>query len=371
MINDSAEMQARGISAITPITTEAFPEGKYPDGSFNYNLRNKLDLVFGEPPTAGSQGVGTVTFAEGVKTATLTYKSDTVPAGDDIVFNVDADDLNTSAAAINGDGSTTGSAVHGLVATVIAVDDGSGGQTSALSIREAVVPDDISAPATAPADPGSMVSSVTENKVELTSSVAVNANTAVNQAAGEPSLTAKVNASSDARTGLFTPTVGKKEITISLGNTDVVVSELAGDGSRTDGDKIASTINSGKNEHKFTAIANDDGTVTITAPTYAQDMDVTDDDKARKTIVAIDAAIQTVNIQRSKLGAVSNRLSHTINNLTNISSNLSAAQGGIEDADFAHETTMLAKNQILQQASTAMLAQANASKQNVLSLLQG
>jgi flagellin len=93
--------------------------------------------------------------------------------------------------------------------------------------------------------------------------------------------------------------------------------------------------------------------------------------EARTTIVAIDAAIQTVNIQRSNLGAVSNRLSHTVNNLTNISSNLSAAQGGIEDADFAHETTMLAKNQILQQASTAMLAQANASKQNVLSLLQG
>ncbi len=80
---------------------------------------------------------------------------------------------------------------------------------------------------------------------------------------------------------------------------------------------------------------------------------------------------QDVNIQRSKLGAVSNRLNHTVNNLTNISSNLSAAKGGIEDADFALETTNLAKNQILQQASTAMLAQANASKQNVLSLLQG
>ena len=82
-------------------------------------------------------------------------------------------------------------------------------------------------------------------------------------------------------------------------------------------------------------------------------------------------AIEKVNIQRSKLGAVSNRLSHTVNNLTNISANLSAARGGIEDADFAFETTHLAKNQILQQASTAMLAQANASKQNVLSLLQG
>ena len=94
-------------------------------------------------------------------------------------------------------------------------------------------------------------------------------------------------------------------------------------------------------------------------------------ENARAGVVLIDEAIKTVNIQRSELGAVSNRLNHTVNNLTNISSNLSAAKGGIEDADFALETTNLAKNQILQQASTAMLAQANASKQNVLSLLQG
>jgi flagellin len=91
---------------------------------------------------------------------------------------------------------------------------------------------------------------------------------------------------------------------------------------------------------------------------------------ARYAVKAIDAAIKTVNTQRSELGAISNRLSHTVSNMTNISTNLSAARGGIEDADFALETTNLAKNQILQQASTAMLAQANASKQNVLSLLQ-
>ena len=93
-------------------------------------------------------------------------------------------------------------------------------------------------------------------------------------------------------------------------------------------------------------------------------------DSARASIATIDTAIKTVNIQRSELGAVSNRLNHTVNNLTNISSNLSAAKGGIEDADFALETTNLAKNQILQQASTAMLAQANASQQNVLALLR-
>ena len=103
----------------------------------------------------------------------------------------------------------------------------------------------------------------------------------------------------------------------------------------------------------------------------ASSIDVSTDVKARSGTDLIDTAIKDVNIQRSKLGAISNRLNHTVNNLTNISSNLSAAKGGIEDADFALETTNLAKNQILQQASTAMLAQANASKQNVLSLLQG
>jgi flagellin len=85
----------------------------------------------------------------------------------------------------------------------------------------------------------------------------------------------------------------------------------------------------------------------------------------------IDAAIQTVNSQRAALGSISNRLDSTVSNLTNISANLTAGRGRIEDADFAAETTNLAKSQILQQASTAMLAQANASKQGVLSLLQG
>jgi len=91
---------------------------------------------------------------------------------------------------------------------------------------------------------------------------------------------------------------------------------------------------------------------------------------ALEAITLIDAAIKTVNTQRSTLGATTNRLNHTVNNLTNMSANLSSAQGRIEDADFAIETTNLAKNQILQQASTAMLAQANASKQNVLGLLR-
>ena len=68
---------------------------------------------------------------------------------------------------------------------------------------------------------------------------------------------------------------------------------------------------------------------------------------------------------------MSNHLSHTVANMTSISTNLSAAKGSIEHADFALETTNLAKNKILQQTSTAMLARANTAKQNMLSLPQG
>jgi len=113
-----------------------------------------------------------------------------------------------------------------------------------------------------------------------------------------------------------------------------------------------------------------DGTDLITF-TKAAGKDVTSSSAAATTISAIDSALTTLNNQRADLGSASNRLDSTVSNLTNISSNLQAGRGRIEDADFAAETTSLAKSQILQQASTAMLAQANASKQNVLSLLQG
>jgi len=72
-----------------------------------------------------------------------------------------------------------------------------------------------------------------------------------------------------------------------------------------------------------------------------------------------------------RVGAVMNRLDSTISNLTNVSVNTEAAKGRIEDADFASESTNMTKSKILAQASTSMLAQANASKQGVLSLLQG
>jgi flagellin len=100
-------------------------------------------------------------------------------------------------------------------------------------------------------------------------------------------------------------------------------------------------------------------------------LDISTATGANNAIVAIDGAIDKINAARGGLGAISNRLDYTLNNLGTIKVNTEASLSRVEDADFAVETSNLTKAQILSQAATAMLAQANASKQSVLSLLQG
>jgi len=92
---------------------------------------------------------------------------------------------------------------------------------------------------------------------------------------------------------------------------------------------------------------------------------------SQKAISVVDIALEQINSVRSELGAVNNRLDFTMSNLANVSEKTSAARSRIVDADFASETSELSRAQVLQQASQAMLAQANAQPQQVLQLLQG
>ncbi len=93
-------------------------------------------------------------------------------------------------------------------------------------------------------------------------------------------------------------------------------------------------------------------------------------DAANDTILRIDSALTSVSTLRSTLGAIQNRFQSTINSLSAVSENLSASRSRILDTDFAAETAAMTRAQILQQAGTAMVAQANAVPQNVLSLLK-
>jgi flagellin len=102
-----------------------------------------------------------------------------------------------------------------------------------------------------------------------------------------------------------------------------------------------------------------------------QNISVATQDDAKAAIDTIKAAINTVSATRSDLGALQNRLEHTTNNLSTMSENLTSAESTIRDVDMSSEMVDLTKNQILAQAATSMLAQANAQPQSVLSLLKG
>ncbi|MEY4721821.1 MAG: hypothetical protein RIQ46_1546 [Pseudomonadota bacterium] len=122
--------------------------------------------------------------------------------------------------------------------------------------------------------------------------------------------------------------------------------------------------------------ANSGETITITSKAIdgtnidATALDVTTAGNASTTVDNVDLALADVNAARASLGAGQNRLESAVNNLTNNVTNLSDARSRIEDTDYSAETTAMSKAQILSQASTAMIAQANQAPQNVLSLLR-
>jgi flagellin len=111
-------------------------------------------------------------------------------------------------------------------------------------------------------------------------------------------------------------------------------------------------------------------TTTSSAATYLSTLDVKSVDNSNLVLVSIDQALQTVATSGAQLGAYQNRFQAAITGLTTNSTNLTAARSQIQDTDYAQATSALSKAQILQQAGTAMVAQANTSPQNILTLLQ-
>ena len=112
------------------------------------------------------------------------------------------------------------------------------------------------------------------------------------------------------------------------------------------------------------------GSIVAGGSTAVDQITVSTQEESLDALAVIDLALDYVNAERAKLGAVENRLTHTIDNLTNVVTNTEAARSRILDTDYAAETTELARAQIVQQAATAMLAQANQAPMSVLSLLQ-
>ena len=160
-----------------------------------------------------------------------------------------------------------------------------------------------------------------------------------------------------------------KELTRIANTTEFNTKNLLG----TDNNGFTFQIGANENQTLTVTIGKMDGTTLLgsTDATFIIDSKASNVRKAGGMISAIDKAIAKVSDQRADLGAIQNRLEHTINNLTATNENLADANSRIRDVDMAEEMMTFTKSNILSQAATSMLAQANAMPNSVLSLLQG
>jgi flagellin len=202
--------------------------------------------------------------------------------------------------------------------------------------------------------------------------------TALNTAIDANTGFAQMDATVSGDTIVFTQEVsGAGQITSIGGKTDATTSVSVGGG-------ITRTTNAGSDTVTFQIGTNvnqtlsvEFGTLKMTAATgndlganFKNDLTVTSNATANTAMGYIDTAIDAVNTRRAALGAGISRLEHTVDNLENNAVNHAASRSRILDADYAAETTELARTQIIQQAGTAMLSQANQKAQSVLKLLQ-
>jgi len=155
------------------------------------------------------------------------------------------------------------------------------------------------------------------------------------------------------------------QINTAFGAGTVTVTDDGGqaDDGAIDGDAYLTIVSGGKSISSLDVY-------TQTANTNLASQDITTATQAGEALTSIDKAIADVDSYRATLGSVANRMQHSSNNLMSRVEHQSSARSRIQDADYAVESANLAKSQVLQQAGTAMLAQANASTQNILSLLK-
>jgi len=157
---------------------------------------------------------------------------------------------------------------------------------------------------------------------------------------------------------------GESGVYASVSGDDVTLESLI-----ADKDLVVSAGTVGATTYSDTAAA-PTSDASATTQVYVSDVDIEDFVGAQRAIGIMEAALTTINSARADMGAIQNRFGSVIQNLQTSSENLSAARGRIVDADFAKETANLSRAQILQQAGTAMVAQANQLPQGVLSLLR-
>ncbi|WP_374341939.1 flagellin [Azonexus sp.] len=253
------------------------------------------------------------------------------------------------------------------------------GQTGVSAVATATTSSGVTAISAPAAIAGDATDYITINGVKLgaIAAGATNAEQANNVAAAVNAVSNQtgVTASFDTTTLKVTLTaVDGRNIDVAQGGTAVAAATGLTTGISFGGIKLTSTasqgITLGGADLAKTALTAGYTAATATFGSGVSSIDVTTASGSQNALATIDSALAQVNSSRAELGALQNRFSSVVSNLATTTENVSAARSRIVDADFAAETANLSRAQILQQAGTAMLAQANALPQNVLSLLR-
>lgn len=373
------------------------------------------DMVKGSTESVSLLRVGTANVSA-IKADTITISS---AAGSTDVKVAAGDSAAKTAAAIN----NAGLGVHASATTsfVLGADDGQATATSGLAFTQGLsysfqISNDTSSPTTSAAPTagfttvaftvgGSTTGSVASSATDLNAAVQ-----AFNDVSGKTGFTAKVVKTDNGHYGIQLTNENGADLrmvnTSTSGQDLTIETSKVLDGSTTTTDSTASTsgtlsaigatttwANGGTSAAWLTgqvtidsdrafsikstaAVAATTGSFVLNTNTNASQlqsadkMDVSTVDAASRTLAMVDSALANINAQRARYGALQNRFETTISNLQATSTNLSAARSRIQDADFASETANMTRNQILQQAGIAMLSQANAMPNQVLSLLK-
>jgi flagellin len=298
------------------------------------------------------QGINLVNQSIGVASDTAGAATVTIGSGSPISLGTIANDAKAISAAINAQG------ISGMSASANA--------TSVASVATA-------------AAGGITAGNVTIgiNGTNLTVAAGTNAGTnranALAAINGVSSVTGVV--ATDDGSGLTLTAADGRNITTTYTDTGTTGATMANFGlaaAATTGAtiNIAYTANGATGNVVFAGVMGASSTAIGSQGTAVSALDISTVAGANTALTAIDAALNTINSSRAALGAIQNRFSSTINNLSATNENLTASRSRITDADFAAETANLSRSQILQQAGTAMVAQANQLPQSVLKLLQ-
>ena len=367
-----------GLTAVTGSVPAAYT----PTGAEKLNI-NGQDVTFADTDTTGALqvaainkalGAGNTTQASleasGAITLTNTRGSVAVSGADADKFGLTAGTTSnvTTAASTLAAGEIT---VNGKAVTL-----GGTGKTVNDVLDQLKALDDVG---DAKIDSNGRISLTSANGKTLTLADGANANGGPGSLAALGLVSGTTNVKTVADTSLK---IGATEIKIAKGSDiDSVISSInsasaGATATKTDDGKISLSGNK-----DIVISAGSTGTLAdlgllagttsaVTSQTTVDNLDILDATSSQNTVQALDAAIQQIDSQRSALGAVQNRFDSTVSNLTSINENASAARGRVQDADFASETAELTKQQTLQQASTAILSQANQLPSAVLKLLQ-